>query len=161
MSSSGALTKLSTMRSGARSAPSVSCWMRMSGCRSKSLRPARLAVLIDEVLMLRQSLHRLAHRVAQPSQQPLQVLVLHLLRRMVIVRRDDTLTEQHLHPRIHTEQLVLALIRESTLAKQADTARQRIRNLHVPAVAPERCVVPRGRVVVEDDEVADSFQLVA
>src|SRR6185436_2079431 len=100
------------MRSGACSAPSVSFWMRMSGCRSKSLRPARLAILIDEVLVLRHSLHCLAHRQAQPGEQSLQVLVLHLLGRMVIVRRDDTLTEHHLHPRIHAEQLVFGLIGE-------------------------------------------------
>ena len=75
----------------------------------------------------------------------------------VVARRHDALSRQHLEPADFGEQLLMLADDVPVAAPQVDLRGERVGDGHVAALAPERRVVARCRLVMEDDEVADAF----
>src|SRR5690606_4560564 len=73
--------------------------------------------------------------------------------------RHDALSEQDRDPARCREQLFLVAEDAASFAKQRDLVAQRVRNLHRPAIVPERRVVAFGRAIVQDDEIAHLLEL--
>jgi Glycosyl hydrolase family 1 len=88
-----------------------------------------------------------------------QLRVTHEVRDRMMLPRQDALTQHDLDPRILGEQLVRHAEHSAGFAKQLDSMSERSRNIHGAAGPPERCVLARGRVVVEHDEIADVLDL--
>src|SRR5690606_17891236 len=80
---------------------------------------------------------------------------------MVIAFRFDALSHHYLYPRVLTEEFIRIAPYVSPLSKRVDTARKRVRDLHVAILAPKLTVVSLGHMVVQDDEVANLLDLVA
>src|SRR5207244_12406797 len=99
------------------------------------------------------------HDVAHASDQLDDLLLGNQVDRGVIAVGHEVLSHHHLHPARKGEHLVGVAEEAAAVAEQADVVGELLRNLHGAAVLPERRVAPLGRVVMQDQEVADALEL--
>src|SRR5690606_6237728 len=83
----------------------------------------------------------------------------HPVRRWIVLSWDDILPKENRKPTRVEKHSLAVLGDNAALAEQLHPIGQRIRNLHRPAIVPERGVVTQRRVVVQDDEIPDALVL--
>jgi hypothetical protein len=75
------------------------------------------------------------------------------------MRRPKPLPPHHLQPARDVEQLLVEAHDTPGRLEQLKLLLQRVRDVHVPAIAPEFRVLARGDMVVQDQEIADRVKL--
>src|SRR3954454_20347071 len=76
----------------------------------------------------------------------------------IVALRKDFLPEEHLDPALLAEQFVVLAENAAVRAPQVDLAPERRRQLHGPAIFPERAGT-LVRPIMEHDEIADALPL--
>src|SRR5207302_6229394 len=113
----------------------------------------------NELLVRRHDFHAARDDVAHTRDQLDDLLLGNQVDRGVIAVWHEVLSHHDLHPARKGEHLVGVAEEAAAVAEQADVVGELLRNLHGPAVLPERRVAPLGREVVQDQEVADALEL--
>ena len=83
-----------------------------------------------------------------------------LIDQRVVVLRPNLLAEKHRKPVRRCEELVTIAHDPAAVPELLDLVGQRLWNLHVAAVLPQRRIVTRCRLVVKNEEVADALVLI-
>lgn len=109
--------------------------------------------------MLRHCLNGALDVFAQGDQRFLQSSFRHRFRYAMMAGWRKSLSQEHLNPTVHPEEVVTVLVSLSVIAEEFDPLGQRVRNVHVPAVTPELRIFAPCHVVMKDDEVADANDL--
>src|SRR5690349_18398263 len=131
-----------------------------SAIRSPSgIRPLRRTVDLQKVLVHRHRGHGVRVRALEIFQRLAYALLAERFTHVMILPRHQPLANHHEYPRVHGEQVIGSLVGVRALAEQREPLRQRIRDRHVTALAPERRVVTFRELVMHDDEVADVLEL--
>src|SRR5690606_22106122 len=188
---SGSATAWSMTSSGACSAPIRLTWRRSPGCAWISIcassgqlsadardlaghpfmlpgacvhllpgRGRRLAVAVEELLVAGHGRYRAIDRLAHALEQALEIGIRQRAGQRVVVLGHHALSEHAVGPGIEAEQLVLPLPRVAGLAEHLDALGQARRQLHFAALLAAG-LVALVEVVMQHDEVADVFQLLA
>ena len=89
----------------------------------------------------------------------LELVTRKFVRERVPALRFDALTEHHLHPTGHVEELVLVAHDFPAGTEHLDLFRQRVGNRHGAKHIPERLTFASIGVIMQDDEIADAFHL--
>jgi hypothetical protein len=110
-------------------------------------------------MVIRHAGYRTVDLRLQISEQARQVFFRHHFSEVVIMFRSHVLAQHHLYPGIHLKQVAVCLEYVAIVPEQGHTEFQEIGDSHGCAVLPERAVATSRRVIVENDKVANPFQL--
>ena len=119
----------------------------------------RFAILFNVSLVRRQFGDRIIHPGLDAFEEPGQLLIAHHVGDLVKLLRHNALPEHDLHPGVLLEQVFPHPVDPGRFPEQAHAIGQSIRNIEIPAVTPERCVLPVRQFVMQNDEVPDVLDL--
>ena len=114
---------------------------------------------IDERLVVRHALDRLTDDALDVLHHLVGFIVCDVVGQGIVAAGDHPLTDQHLHPAVLVEQVVLLPEHAAVALPPMQLALQAVGDVHLPEHPPELGVLPRVRVVVQDQEVADLLEL--
>src|SRR5260221_7363470 len=113
------------------------------------------AVVRDVSLVLGKRCHGARNPLSDHGEKTAQLLVRQLRGNWVVSTRDDPLSQHNLDPAVLLKQFFVAAEHTSCFAEELDLLGQGLRDRHLGNSAPKVAVLPIGRLIVKNDEIAD------